>query len=497
MVKRRRREEAGPAGRGWRRLAVVLLVLWLGTLALYWIERASFRNTRNEEARGEEPWSGVEALVREMAEAEAFRSGTIGFCLLGEGNEPLAELRAGRSMIPASTLKLATTATALEVLGPEFRFVTRLRAEGPWDADGVLEGDLFLTGGGDPALKSGVLREWAEGLAAEGLREVRGDVLGDARFFPEDILSGAWNWGDVGNYYGAGAAGLNLDHNRYRAVFRPGARAGDAAELLRVEPELYGVRLINGMKTGPEGSGDGGSAYAGAYGMEVRFAGTVPAGVVEFAISGATPDPPQQAASVMREALGQAGVTVGGAALTDRVRREREEKLSEFPAGAVDLRIHESAPLEELVRHLHAVSDNLEAECCYRLLARRAGVERGEEAIRRHWASRGLQLEGLRMEDGSGLARADVIRPLDLARVLREVRRGPCGDVFYASLPEHREGRVRWKGGAMSRVRGHAGYVETRTRGELVLVLMVNHQEPDDAALREWRERLLERVMGL
>ncbi|HUF63629.1 MAG TPA: D-alanyl-D-alanine carboxypeptidase/D-alanyl-D-alanine-endopeptidase, partial [Verrucomicrobiales bacterium] len=411
--------------------------------------------------------------------------------------EPLTELRADRAMIPASTLKVVTTATALEVLGPEFRFVTRLRAAGRWDADGVLEGDLYVTGGGDPALQSGVLREWATELAAEGLKEVRGDVIGDARFFPEEILSGAWNWGDVGNYYGAGAAGLNVDHNRYRAVFRPGTSAGDAAELLRVEPEPYGVRLINGMRTGPEGSGDRGSAFASAYGTEVRFSGTVPAGAAEFGISGATPDPPRQAASVMRAALSDAGVEVGGEALTDRELRERGESPSEFPAGAVDLRIHESVPLEEIVRHLHFVSDNVEAECCYRLLARRAGVERGVEAIERHWASRGLQFEGLRMEDGSGLARADVIRPLDLARLLREVRRGPYGEVFYASLPAHREGRVRWKGGAMSRVRGYAGYVETRTRGELVLVLMVNHQEPDEAALSEWKERILERVMGL
>jgi D-alanyl-D-alanine carboxypeptidase/D-alanyl-D-alanine-endopeptidase (penicillin-binding protein 4) len=223
----------------------------------------------------------------------------------------------------------------------------------------------------------------------------------------------------------------------------------------------------------------------------------VPAGVDEFKISGAIPDPPRQAAAVFRAALLEAGVEVHGEALTDRMRRESGVALGEFLPGSVELRTQESEPLASIVQHLHETSDNLEAECCYRLLARHAGLSRGVEAIEAHWSGRGLHFEGLRMEDGSGLARANVIRPLDLARLLLWARDGPQGDVFFESLNARYEGRARLKGGAMSRVRTFAGYVETRTRGELVFVLMVNHQDAAEDEVAGWRDRLMAVLVDL
>jgi D-alanyl-D-alanine carboxypeptidase/D-alanyl-D-alanine-endopeptidase (penicillin-binding protein 4) len=162
----------------------------------------------------------------------------------------------------------------------------------------------------------------------------------------------------------------------------------------------------------------------------------------------------------------------------------------DVPALAGDpLLVHQSPPLIEIVTSIHATSDNHETECVYRLLGVRAG-KTPDAVVREHWRARGREFEGLRMEDGCGLARADFIRPLDLARLQYFAARGPQGAAYRDSLLSKDDGALRWKGGAMSGVRATTGYVVGASGEEFCFALMVNHYTEANA-VSELREALI------
>ncbi|MEM7387057.1 MAG: D-alanyl-D-alanine carboxypeptidase/D-alanyl-D-alanine-endopeptidase [Verrucomicrobiota bacterium] len=438
------------------------------------------------------PYHSVRNLLIRMQQAEGLETAAIGFCLIGEDPEPLVQWNADRGLIPASTLKTITSATALERLGPDFSFKTRLLAPGKPDASGTIEGDLVFVGGGDPTLSSQDLKRWAVNLRNAGVKKITGRIIGDARFFPESIAVDAWDWGDVSNYYGAGASGLNLDHNRFLARFKPAEQPGDRADFLGTDPKLEGVTYVNRMLTGSPDSGDGGSVYGGPYNNTITFRGTVPMGP-EFVIQGAVPDPALHAAQSLTRFLRLEGISVGRPPTTRRLLTSLEQKM---PSPTVALESHQSESLFKIITHLHKVSDNVEAECLFRYLGQRFR-SRPADLIREHWGQKDISFLGLRMEDGSGLARANLIRPRDLAQVVYHTRKGVHGDLFYASLNAYFSGQVRWKGGAMSRVRCYTGFVKGQSGQEYTFALMINNHDGGQEVIRHWRTALINDLLKL
>ncbi|RYD50327.1 MAG: hypothetical protein EOP83_24105, partial [Verrucomicrobiaceae bacterium] len=177
--------------------------------------------------------SGFERAFDEWASDPALAGASIGFCLLDESGEAVfASPLASTALCPASALKTVTTAAALELLGPEFRFITMLKADVEISAAGVLDGDLTLLSEGDPTFSTDDLETLAEQVIKAGLKQVNGKLVIDGAGFREAPVNDHWNWGDIGNAYGAGAFGFNLDHNRLTLRFQPAAAEGQPAALL-------------------------------------------------------------------------------------------------------------------------------------------------------------------------------------------------------------------------------------------------------------------------
>jgi D-alanyl-D-alanine carboxypeptidase/D-alanyl-D-alanine-endopeptidase (penicillin-binding protein 4) len=429
---------------------------------------------------GEAEGGGVEKVFQEWSGDPSLAGALLAFCVLDEKGEavyqsPLAET----ALCPASAMKTVTTAAALELLGPEYRFETTLSGTVPFGDEGILEGNLVLTGSGDPTLSAEDLEAIAADAARAGLKQVSGMVLVDAAVFPIRPANDHWNWGDIGNAYGAGAYGINVDHNRMMIRFKPGAKAGDPAAVAGTEPPVGGIQWINHVATGPAGSGDQVVIYSEPYGRMVTLHGTVPAGEAEFAVSAAIPDPPALAAELLKAALVKAGVRV-------------LEQSVNSQGAPVPLAVHRSAALPEIIEHLHRVSDNLEAQCLFLTMGR---VRQGDPAVvlKEHWESRGVKFSGLRMIDGSGLARATMIRPVDLAKVNHLARKGEQGEAFRESLKSYLGGAVRSKLGAMSGVKTDVGFLTLADGREYAFALMANGLDP---GLDFWplREELLEEV---
>lgn len=425
------------------------------------------------------PLNPVEKLIQDHAGQPVFAGAALGFCLLDTDGRVVASQNPHGALIPASSLKTVTTATALEKWGPDHRIETRLTATAEI-LNGVIVGDLVVVGGGDPMLSLQDLREWAGQLQKRGLKRVTGRVLGDGRLFPGSIYDDFWNWGDIGNGYGSPVGGLNLEHNRYVVAFRAAEQVGGPTILLGMVPEVPGVIWTNETQTGAMDSGDGVVIHGGERARVLHFRGTVPLGQSAFQVTGAVPDPERYAAHHLKQALLQAGIEVAGAA----------EAVKDRAAGKVELLRHASPPLRDIITSIHATSDNNETECLFRLLGLRE-FKAAERVIREHWKGRGLDFSSLRMEDGCGLARADYITPHDLARLQFLASTGPQGAVYKASLLQ--QGLLRWKGGAMSGVRSVTGVVTNSAGREMCFALMVNHYA-DAGAVAALRAALVEQI---
>jgi len=419
--------------------------------------------------------SGARAFSKVFASEvadPAFCGVAISMAVLDEDGEIwFASPLAHTAMCPASALKVLTTGAALAKLGPDFRFETKLAstaAIGP-----SLNGDLVIVGGGDPALSRQQIQAMVDQLAQNGLRRIDGRIRADSSVFPEHPMSDHWNWGDVGNAYGAGAYGLNVNHNRMVARFRPGRSTGTKAEFLNASVALPGVRWNNLVTTGPPGSGDGVIVYSEPHGERVTFRGTVPAGVAEFSVRAAIPNPPEAAAAMVRAALLKHGVEITG--------RNRT------PARAdVVLASTRSVPLIDIIRNIHHTSDNVEAQCVFLSMAPHGNPG---SVVRQHWADAGVDFAALRILDGSGLARANMIRAIDLANVMHTALKAPHGREFFESLPLYQDGMVRSKPGGMSGVSTGTGTITTADGRRMTYAFMANGA-PDLQAARNLRGRL-------
>jgi len=405
----------------------------------------------------------ADRILRSAMTEPGLEAAALAFCVLDPVGSVIYESPLARTALaPASAVKTLTTGAALGILGPDFKFQTRIEAASPLEA-GSLAGDLILVGGGDPTLTFEDLESLAAAVVDAGLRRVGGSLLADGSVFPGNPMSDHWNWGDVGNGYGAGAFGINVNHNRVMVHFQPGGEVGDPATLDGTAPELAAEYLWeNHVSTGAAGSGDQVIVYSQPFGRLITLRGTVPHDGGRFAVKAALPDPPATALAFLREALESRGVVFAGDSSGVPDAGEREV-----------IARHASAPLRDIVNHLHQVSDNLESQCIFLMIGKHQELPPAE-AVRKYWVDQGLGFEGLRLLDGSGLARANMIRAIDLARVNFMVRNGLHGEIFHSSLPSSLEGAVRSKPGAMSGVRSDVGFITNESGVELTFALLGN-----------------------
>jgi D-alanyl-D-alanine carboxypeptidase/D-alanyl-D-alanine-endopeptidase (penicillin-binding protein 4) len=402
----------------------------------------------------------------------------------------LYALNAERAFRPASTLKLVTTAAALDCLGPDARVRTTLETAGRTDALGRVLGDVYLVGRGDPSLSARFtpgnpaagLEALADALAAAGVTRVEGRLVGHDGAF-EDAGPGAdWTWEDLAWGYGAPVSALSYADNVVEVWARPGEREGDPL-VVDHEPRTSGVVLESTAVTAAAGEQealvlrrDPGSAL-------VRLSGRLPIGKAWDARI-AAPDPALAAAQALASVLERRGIRV-----TRGVARSREA----LPAGTRVLAAHEGARLAEILRAVNKESQNLYAET----LLRRVGLqvkgegssEKGHEAVAEALARLGVRREGWGIVDGSGLARTDLVTPRGLVDLLAAMDRHPHAAVFRESLPiagsdgtlERRlrdtpaARRVLAKTGTLRLANALAGYVTTDGGDRLAFAIIANN----------------------
>jgi D-alanyl-D-alanine carboxypeptidase/D-alanyl-D-alanine-endopeptidase (penicillin-binding protein 4) len=388
---------------------------------------------------------------------------------------------AAQAFRPASTMKLVTTATALDALGADARLRTSVETAGRLDALGRVLGDVYLVGRGDPELDAAALEEMAAALAAAGIRRIEGRVIGHEGALTGDRLGGAWTWEDLAWGYAAPVSALSFADNLVKAALRPGEREGDPA-VLDAEPDGALV-LSSTVATTAAGAPEDVRLEREPGSDAVRLSGSLPIGG-EWGGELAVRDPARQAAARFARALEAKGIRVTGGIATAR---------EPLPAGARVLAAHESRTVAEMVRVVNKESQNLHAEMLLRLVGLKQKGEgseaRGHEAVVAFLDRLGVPHDGWNLVDGSGLARTDLVTPRGLVALLAAMDRHPAAAAFRDSLPvagrdgtlEKRmrgtaaEGNVTAKTGTLSLVNALAGYVATPRGERLAFAVIVNN----------------------
>lgn len=430
------------------------------------------------------------------------------------------QMMAGRNMdqllTPASVQKLVTTATALMVLGPCHRFVTTLEFSGEISANGRLDGDLYVRGGGDPSLGSlrmhdslslhHVFGHFLHLLHSQGIKEIAGHIYADPGLFDAELASPKWLWEDLGNYFGAGASGLSANENEYTVFFRAGSTEGDAATVVDVEPRVPGMLLLNQVTTGPIGSGDQVYIYGVPRQAERKLTGTVPLGSERFGVRGSIPDPPMFFVQSFHDFLTEEGIALHGQA---RLWEEPPVREHSGHKERMILGQWQSPPLHQLVHRTNISSVNLYAEHLLKAIglelqgegATRAGLE----ALVGFWGEAGVDLSVARLVDGSGLSPLNRITARQLADIMLVVSRHHIFPYLLESLPlaghsgslqrhfggQAAEGRLRAKSGFLGHVRAFAGYTPAGNEQMALFVIMVNDYPGSSANLQRGILRLM------
>ena len=458
--------------------------------------------------------AGLDAATERLRKTAGLERAHLGIAVLDVATgATVASLNDSRSLVPASLMKVTTTATALEVLGGEYRFETQLCHSGEV-VDGTLRGDLVIVGGGDPSLGAGrpagvpeldaLLDRWADAVTRAGIRRIEGRVLGDESLDPGAEPSPYWQWNDIGNYYGAGVGALMIHENQYTLRLRRTPEVGGRPQIVGYAPDPGELRWVNELRSGAAGSGDQSFIFGapGTYDRVIR--GTIPAGKGTYEVEGSLPEPARHAADWLTEVLEGRGIAVSGEAAASRAGVR-----SSYPV----LDAYRSPPLRELIELTNFRSVNVFAEAIYAALGRKLGAGDDDpaaigEAIVEYWAGRGLDTEGFEQVDGSGLGMRNMITPRQLASVLRLSARAGSG--LAATLPRvGAEGtvrsvlrgrasaaRIRAKSGTLKRARGFCGYATAADGRELAFVVLANNYTGSGRALRRamgtWMGALVE-----
>lgn len=374
----------------------------------------------------------------------------------------------GKSLTPASCMKVITTGAAYYLLGPESHFQTELEYDGVIES-GVLHGNVYIRGGGDPCLGSNriapslawdqQIETWVGALQKLGVHTIEGNVYADASKWEKAMAPASWMWEDLGNYYGAGASALSFHENAYSLVFKPSATVGESAEIVRTDPPLPTFLFQNEVATGAAGTGDQACIYGSEFSPFHHIRGTIPAGVPEFAIKGAIPDPAAFCAKLLTDALRQK--------MTIQHRLVPEQKKKTVVHTTV------SPTIREIAHHTNQKSINLYAEHLLKkigeIVYQEGSTTAGTLAITKFWRCQGIDLNGFKMADGSGNSRKNLATAQQFVSILAKLKQSEFFPLFNESLVPL-NGNIRVKSGSMGYVRGYVGYA-----GDVAFAVIVNN----------------------
>lgn len=443
--------------------------------------------------------------------------GTISFSLIdGSNGSALYEYNPEKSLTPASIMKLLTSSAALELFGPDYTFRTSLGYTGKLNVkSGRLDGNIIITGGGDPCLGSlrfpdqyqDFIVKWTDQVRKAGIRKIEGRVITDDSYFDFMPVPAKWLWEDAGNFYGAGAYGLSLFDNTYEIHFRTSPDSSSQI-IIGIDPPECNFQFMNWLVAA--GTSDEGYVFAAPYSTNGWLAGSIPVSPNDYVLKASIADPPLIMAKVLDKKLRDLGIRISASPSTERL-------LQNGTTGKiVTLTEVTSPPLKDIITALNHESINLYAEHLAKELGKRfrqsGSTAAGVDVVKEFLKNTGVNTDGVFIEDGSGLSPLDAINSRAMTSLLLYMK-NKCKyyTYFFGSLPEAGkegtlknrftdplfEGRMSAKSGSMTRVRSYAGYLKSLSGKDLIFCIIVNNfNAPSGEIIAHIEEILKETILN-
>lgn len=424
---------------------------------------------------------------------------------------------AQREIIPASVMKLVTTATALEILGEDYRYPTLLEYDGSI-VNGILNGNLYIKGSGDPTLGSShltvtpeeFLEKWTASLKKANIKKITGSILADESIFDTEGLSPKWLGEDRGSYYGAGSYGLSVFDNLYKLSLQTGS-PGHRPVIRTSNPDVSFIHFHNYLRAAAVPT-DSSFIMGPPFLPERYLYGVVPSDRDHYMLKGDIPDPALFLAQYLTKYLQNKDIIIEGGPSSYRILNEKKE----WPTGKRQTLITTySPPLKEIIRITNHVSHNLYADALMKTLGLRyhlvpketiSSFGKGIHVVRDHLIHTGFDISSLWMYDGCGLSTTDKLTAGFMGELLVYMAtQSKVSDSFMASFPSagqegsvrnflkgtRLEGKAFLKSGGMSRVKNYAGYILLDKDHRYAVAVFTNNYACDGKEITRALEKLL------
>lgn len=401
----------------------------------------------------------------------------------------------------ASTLKVITSITALDILGPEYTYQTTLYYTGEIDSLGILHGDIVIQGSGDPTLGSDrypeqreeqVLTKWSRAIRDAGIQQINGRIIGDDRLYVGNDIPGGWIWTDIGNYYGAGISALNWRENKTGINFKP-STIGSPAPVSDIIADISYLSIVNQVTTGAKGSGDNVYAYSAPYSEKIYLRGSYGQDLkktIEISI----PDPAYDVAHQLHRRISADGIAIFENPTTGQRLIEQD---SVFPLKTKDLDIHQSPKLIDIVYWFNQKSINLYGEALLKSIGYFTGnkttTSGGATYVKKYWNQKlRIQEQELDIKDGSGLSPQNNVTTAAMTGIMQYAISRPWYVNFVKALPTYNQ--MTMKSGTIGGTLGYTGYHTAKDGKTYTFTLLVYNYNGGAAKMRQNMFKVLDNL---
>jgi len=458
--------------------------------------------------------SGLAQQLLPLLSPNTLKGASVGISVVRLSDKtPLFRHNSRELFTVASNMKLFTTASALDYLGAQYQFKTRVFYRGEIDPKGRLLGDIIVRGGGDPNISgrfnggkvTAVLEDWAEVVLQAGIKEIGGDIVADASFFDKEWIHPGWPKDQLLSWYCAPTSALSLNDNCVDVILQPGKNGRAEMEL---EPGGGYLKVVNSCKVSDNLKKARVHVNRDPDSGEICVKGEIPQGrkSPKYSVSVPVDNPPLFLASVFREVLGKKGIKVSG--------QPRLLGAEESDQTTWKLLKCTTSTMAQAVTVANTKSHNFYAE----QILKTVGAEvRGEgsrpaglEVIKELMFKLGYEPREYQVEDGSGLCRENRFSPEMITDLLVFMYQHKESETFVSSLPVsgikgslHKRlkgpscmGRVKAKTGYISKVCALSGYVETQGGDTLAFSILVNDFKVAPAHVKEFQDSICRVLAG-
>lgn len=405
-------------------------------------------------------------------------------------------------LAPGSTLKAITSITALNLLGEDFLYQTQFGYSGTIAADGTLNGDIIIKGGGDPTLASWrwettkenhILNQIVAALKKAGIKKINGSVIGDGSLYGTQSIPDGWIMQDIGTYYGAGTSGLCWRENSFDIKLHHGGSVGSAVSVTHTVPAMPYITLKSELVTGPAHTGDQSYPYLPSLNSNVMYIrGTYAADQTKNSSVAALPDPAFDAAYRLTDTLNRIGLTVSNAPESAATLIAKGKTIAQIGNNLLTIN---SPSLTGMLYWQNHISINLYAEQLLKAIALKAGqpvtTANGVKAEQDFWAAKGIDSNSLNIFDGSGLSPGNRVTTLSMARIMQSATAAAWYTGFYSSLPVYNN--IHMKSGSINSCQAFTGY-QTHNGRQLCFSIIVNNYSGSSRAIKDKMYKVLDEL---